>query len=41
MRFISGEDPVSVYAKMGSMRHRQFEDYAQIMHTKESGKLPY
>jgi UDP-N-acetylglucosamine 3-dehydrogenase len=37
MRFISGEEPISVYAKMGSMRHRQFEDYAQIMLTYESG----
>jgi UDP-N-acetylglucosamine 3-dehydrogenase len=41
MRFISGEDPVSVYAKMGSMRHRQFEDYAQIMLTYESGKTAF
>jgi UDP-N-acetylglucosamine 3-dehydrogenase len=41
MRFISGEDPISVYAKMGSMRHRQFEDYAQIMLTYESGKTAF
>jgi UDP-N-acetylglucosamine 3-dehydrogenase len=41
MRFISGEDPVSVYAKMGNMRHRQFEDYAQIMLTFESGKTAF
>ncbi len=41
MRFISGENPVSVYAKMGSMRHRQFEDYAQIMLTFESGKTAF
>ncbi len=41
MRFISDEDPVSVYAKMGSMRHRQFEDYAQIMLTYESGKTAF
>jgi UDP-N-acetylglucosamine 3-dehydrogenase len=41
MRFISGEDPVAVYAKMGSMRHRQFEDYAQIMLTYESGKTMF
>jgi UDP-N-acetylglucosamine 3-dehydrogenase len=41
MRFISGEDPISVYAKMGSMRHRQFEDYAQIMLTFESGKTAF
>jgi UDP-N-acetylglucosamine 3-dehydrogenase len=41
MRFISNEDPVSVYAKMGCMRHRQFEDYAQIMLTFESGKSTF
>jgi UDP-N-acetylglucosamine 3-dehydrogenase len=33
MRFISGEQPSSVYAKMGSMRIKKFEDYAQIMLT--------
>ncbi len=41
MRFISGEDPVSVYAKMGSMKHRKFEDYSQIMLTYESGKSAF
>ena len=41
MRFISGADPISVYAKMGSMRHRQFEDYAQIMLTYEGGKSAF
>jgi UDP-N-acetylglucosamine 3-dehydrogenase len=41
MRFISKEEPISVYAKMGSMRHRQFEDYAQIMLTFESGKTAF
>jgi len=41
MRFISGEDPISVYAKMGSMRHRKFEDYAQIMLTFEGGKSSF
>jgi len=40
-RFVSDEEPVSVYAKMGSMRHRQFEDYAQIMLTYESGKTSF
>ncbi|MGA2681792.1 MAG: Gfo/Idh/MocA family oxidoreductase [Candidatus Bathyarchaeia archaeon] len=33
MRFISKQDPITVYAKMGSMRHRKFEDYAHIMLT--------
>jgi UDP-N-acetylglucosamine 3-dehydrogenase len=41
VRFISGEDPMSVYAKTGSMRHRQFEDYAQIMLTFKNGKSAF
>ncbi|MCL1976985.1 MAG: Gfo/Idh/MocA family oxidoreductase [Candidatus Bathyarchaeota archaeon] len=41
MHFISGEKPISIYAKMGNMRHRQFEDYAQIMLTYESGKTAF
>jgi UDP-N-acetylglucosamine 3-dehydrogenase len=41
MRFISGEEPVSVYAKMGNMRQGKFEDYAQIMLTFESGKTAF
>jgi len=41
VRFISGEDPMSVYGKTGSMRHRQFEDYAQIMLTFKNGKSAF
>ena len=41
MRFISGEDPITVYAKMGSMKHRKFEDYAQIMLTYKDGKSAF
>ncbi len=41
MHFVSGADPISVYANMGSMRHRQFEDYAQIMLTYEGGKTAF
>ena len=41
MRYISNQDPVSVYAKTGNMRHRQFEDYAQIMLTYENGKSAF
>jgi UDP-N-acetylglucosamine 3-dehydrogenase len=41
MRFISGEDPIGVYAKTGSMKHRKFEDYAQIMLTYEDGKSAF
>lgn len=41
MRFISGEDPLSVYAKMGSMRIKKFEDYAHIMLTYKDGKSAF
>jgi UDP-N-acetylglucosamine 3-dehydrogenase len=41
MRFISNKDPVAVYAKMGNMRHRKFEDYAQIMLTYNDGKSAF
>jgi UDP-N-acetylglucosamine 3-dehydrogenase len=41
IRFISNEDPITVYAKIGSMRHRQFEDYAQIMLTYKDGKSAF
>ena len=41
MRYISNEDPISVYAKAGSMRYRRFEDYAQIMLTYEDGKSAF
>jgi UDP-N-acetylglucosamine 3-dehydrogenase len=41
VRYISGEDPVGVYAKTGSMKHRKFEDYAQIMLTYEDGKSAF
>jgi UDP-N-acetylglucosamine 3-dehydrogenase len=41
MRFISGEEPISVYAKAGSMKHRKFEDYAQIMLTYEDEKSAF
>jgi UDP-N-acetylglucosamine 3-dehydrogenase len=41
MRFISNEDPISVYAKMGSMRIQKFEDYAHIMLTYKDGKSAF
>ena len=41
MRYLSGEDPIGVYAKTGSMKHKKFEDYAQIMLTYESGKSAF
>jgi UDP-N-acetylglucosamine 3-dehydrogenase len=41
MRFVFGEDPISVYAKVGAMRHRKFEDYALIMLTFADGKSAF
>jgi UDP-N-acetylglucosamine 3-dehydrogenase len=41
MRFISKQDPITVYAKMGSMRHRKFEDYAHIMLTYRGGESAF
>ena len=41
IRYISNESPTSVYAKTGSMRHRQFEDYAQLMLTYEDEKSAF
>ena len=41
MRYIFNEDPITVYAKTGSMRHRRFEDYAQIMLTYKDGKSAF
>ena len=41
MRYIFNEDPVTVYAKTGSMRHIKFEDYAQIMLTYKDGKSAF
>jgi UDP-N-acetylglucosamine 3-dehydrogenase len=41
MRFISKQDPITVYAKMGSMTHRKFEDYAHIMLTYKNGESSF
>jgi len=41
MRYLFNEDPVSVYAKTGSMKHAKFEDYAQIMLTFADGKSAF
>lgn len=41
MRYISKQDPISVYAKMGSKRIQKFEDYAQIMLTYENGETAF
>ena len=41
MRFVFGENPISVYAKVGAMRHKKFEDYALIMLTFADGKSAF
>ena len=41
MLYLFNEDPIAVYAKTGSMRHKKFEDYAQIMLTFEKGKTAF
>ena len=41
MRYIFNEDPITVYAKTGSMKHIKFEDYAQIMLTYKDGKSAF
>jgi len=41
MRYFFDEDPVAVYAKAGKLRHRKFEDYAQIMLTFKGGKTAF
>ncbi len=41
MRYISKEDPTSVYAKAGRMKNTRFEDYAQIMLTYQGVKSAF
>jgi len=41
IRYFFGEEPIAVYAKTGSMKHKKFEDYAQIMLTFEGGKSAF
>jgi len=41
MRHLFDEEPIAVYAKIGSMKHKKFEDYAQIMLTFEGGKSAF
>ena len=40
-RYLFGDDPVEVYAKAGSLRHKQFEDHAQILLTFKGGKTAF
>jgi len=41
MRYIFKEDPVAVYANAGNLRHKRFEDYAQIMLTFTGGRTAF
>ncbi len=41
MRKIFEEDPTTVYAKIGNLKHTKFEDYAQIMLTFKQGKTAF
>ena len=41
MRYIFDEDPKTVFAKTGKLKHKRFEDYAQIMLTFSHGKTAF
>lgn len=41
IKYITDEDPIGVYAKTGNMKHKKFEDYAQIMLTYKDGKSAF
>jgi len=41
VRFIFNEDPLSVYARAGHLKHTKFEDYAQIMLSFSDGKSAF
>jgi UDP-N-acetylglucosamine 3-dehydrogenase len=41
MLYLFNQEPTAVYAKTGNMRHKKFEDYAQIMLTFEGGKSAF
>ena len=41
MRKIFEEDPTTVYARVGNLKHTKFEDYAQIMLTFKHGKTAF
>jgi len=40
-RYIIGEDPVSVFAKIGNLAYKNFEDYAHIMLSYADGKSAF
>ncbi|MEM2105678.1 MAG: Gfo/Idh/MocA family oxidoreductase [Candidatus Bathyarchaeia archaeon] len=41
MRYLFGGEPIAVFAKTGSMKHKKFEDYAQIMLTFDGGRSAF
>lgn len=41
MRNIFDDDPKTVYAKVGNLKHSKYEDYAQIMFTFQQGKTAF
>jgi UDP-N-acetylglucosamine 3-dehydrogenase len=41
MRGIFKDDPTSVYARVGNLKHTKYEDYAQMMLTFQSGKTAF
>jgi UDP-N-acetylglucosamine 3-dehydrogenase len=41
VRYLFDKDPIMVCAKTGSMRHKKYEDYAQIMLTFAGGKTAF
>ena len=41
MRYMTGEDPITVSAKTGSVRYRKIEDYAHIMLNYKDGKSAF
>lgn len=41
IRYLFGKEPIAVYAKTGNMKHKKFEDYAQIMLAFERGKSAF
>jgi len=41
MRYIFEEDPIAIYANAGNLKHKRFEDYAQIMLTFSDGRTAF
>jgi UDP-N-acetylglucosamine 3-dehydrogenase len=40
-RYLFNDEPVEVYAKAGSFRHKKFEDHAQVLVTFKGGKTAF